>query len=583
MGGEHSMGPGGFARTPIEQVSPISFDLKQNRKRASLAEIIAVDYSGSMSATAGGRTKLELANEAAVRSSDLLGAGDRLGVMHVDTEVRWTVPLAPVEDKESIASRIRAVSTGGGGIYVDLALATSYAAIAREHVNLKHVLLFADGDDAEQMNDSVRLVGNAKRQGITTSVIALGRGADVAALERLSKLGDGRFYLIEDATRLPAVFAQETILAARSAINEVTFVPTPANAGAAIRGIDFAQAPPLTGYVVGVPKSRAQVHLTGPDGDPLLATWSAGIGRVAAFTSDYEDRWGKAWTGWSGAARLFAQIGRDIARLADDPRVRVQADATGGELHLSANVVDDDGRTESFRRFKVRLAGPGGFARELPLEVSGAGVYSASVPLSRLGPYVATVIDEAKGEPVGTTGAVLSAGEELRPTGSDRAVLARIALMTGGKVRDTLAGLFNDRSGRRFAYDDVSGLCAMLSALFLLGSVATRRLLFSWRGATLFARLTNALTGLVRRRRTDTPTTASAAPTLGALLRRKARAPEPAHAPAVPVRTHVPRAHPTPHAAAVPAPPTAPDEAAPASRPRTAAEILLERRRQRRQ
>lgn len=579
MGGERSMGPGGFARTPVEQVSPISFDLKQNRKRASLAEIIAVDYSGSMSAEAGGRTKLELANEAAVRSADLLGAGDRLGVMHVDTEVRWTVPLAPVEDQQSIASRIRAVSTGGGGIYVDLALASSYAALAREHVNLKHVLLFADGDDAEQMNDSVRLVSNAKRQGITTSVIALGRGSDVAALERLSKLGDGRFYLIEDATRLPAVFAQETILAARSSINEVTFVPTVATAGAAIRGIDFARAPPLTGYVVGVPKSRAQVHLTGPDGDPLLATWSAGIGRAAAFTSDYEDRWGKAWTGWSGGARLFAQIARDIARLADDPRVRVQADATGGELHLSANVVDDDGRTESFRRFKVRLAGPGGFARELPLEVSGAGVYSTSVPLSRLGPYVATVIDEAKGEPVGTTGAVLSAGEELRPTGSDRAILARIALMTGGKVRDTLAGLFDDRSGRRFAYDDVSGLSAMLSALFLLTSVATRRLLFSWRGATLFARLTNALSRLVRRRATDASASASAVPTLGALLRRKARAP--AHAPSVPVRGHVPRSRSTPHAPAASAAPTAPDETPPPSRPRTAAEILLERRRQR--
>ena len=38
MGGEHSFGPGGYGRTPVEEVSPVSFDLKQDRRRASLAE-----------------------------------------------------------------------------------------------------------------------------------------------------------------------------------------------------------------------------------------------------------------------------------------------------------------------------------------------------------------------------------------------------------------------------------------------------------------------------------------------------------------------------------------------------------------
>src|SRR6185369_12217456 len=96
MGGDHSMGPGGYARTPIEEVSPVSFDLKKEKRRASLAEVIAIDYSGSMSAIVGGQTKLALANEAAARSASLLGPGDRLGVEHVDDRVAWTVPLAAV-------------------------------------------------------------------------------------------------------------------------------------------------------------------------------------------------------------------------------------------------------------------------------------------------------------------------------------------------------------------------------------------------------------------------------------------------------------------------------------------------------
>ncbi|HEY4157461.1 MAG TPA: VWA domain-containing protein, partial [Polyangiaceae bacterium] len=476
MGGDHSLGPGGYGKTPIEEVSPVSFDLKQERRRASLAEVIAVDYSGSMGMSAGKNTKLELANEAAARSAQLLGAGDRLGVMHVDTAVRWTVPLAPVTDTAAIAKAIRAVGVGGGGIYVDLALETGYQALSHEHVQLKHMLLLSDGSDAEERSRAFSLVSSAKARGITTSVIALGSGADVPALEHMSQLGDGRFYLIEDAGRLPAVFAQETVLAARSSINELVFRPALGAPGPATRGIDFSSAPPLKGYVVTLGKPRAQVHLTGPEGDPILATWSVGVGRAAAFTSDYKDRWGVAWTSWEGASRLFGQLGRDVARRADNPRVRVEADTLGGDLRMRVGLVDERGHAENFRRLLARVAGPDGFTSTVPLEASGAGAYAGTLPLSRPGAYVVTAIDEQSNEPLGSTGAALSAGEELRPSGTDRGLLKRLSQTTGGKVRDTLAGIFNDRELKRFAYQNLGNLLILLAASLLLSSVAVRRL-----------------------------------------------------------------------------------------------------------
>src|SRR5262249_38259955 len=145
MGGDRGMGPGGYSRTPVEEVSPVSFDLKQERRRASLAEVIGIDISGSMAATAGKHTKLELANEAAARSASLLGPGDMLGVAHVDTKVQWSVPLGPVNDKAAIDKAIRAVGPGGGGIIVDITLDAGYAELDKVKVNLKHMLLFADG------------------------------------------------------------------------------------------------------------------------------------------------------------------------------------------------------------------------------------------------------------------------------------------------------------------------------------------------------------------------------------------------------------------------------------------------------
>jgi uncharacterized membrane protein len=598
MGGDRGFGPGGYARTPIEEVSPVSFDLKQEQRRASLAEVIGIDISGSMGVKVAGYTKLELANEAAARSAALLGPGDMLGVEHVDTAVKWSVPLGPVVDKAAIDKAIRGVGVGGGGIYVDITLDAGYAALDREKVNLKHLLLFADGSDAEQMAGCRAKVDAAFKRGITTSVVALGNGSDVPELEVLSRIGNGRFYLIEDATRLPSVFTQETILASRSALVEKDFRVDRGAPSAITAGIAFEEAPALKGYVVTVPKPRASVLLRGLEGDPILAVWSAGIGRSAAFTSDLKDRWGRAWTEWPGAARMIAQAARDVARKGDDPRVRVDADASGGELHVRATVVGDDGRAQSFRRLVVHVAGPDGFSREMALEATGAGAYAASIPLARPGTYITVARDELSGEAVGTTGAVLTAGEELRPTGSDLALLGRIAELTGGKKRDTLAGIFGDRASRRFAYEDASRSLLLLAAFALLFAVAARRLSLPDSVAALPARLYARL--FTRRPAPPRPAHAERAEaTLDALLgardrAARARAPEPAkHAPAPPPAARpapvaqspvrppspagAPRAPAAPANTAPPAP--APGAAGPPStRPMTAAEILLARR-----
>ena len=480
LGGDKSLGPGGYGKTPIEEVSPVSFDIKQEERRASLAEVIGIDISGSMSMSVGGRTKLELANEAAARSAALLGSGDLLGVEHVDTEVHWSVPLGPVTDQSAIEHAIRAVEVGGGGIIVPITLEAGYAALdgksGDRKVNLKHLLLFADGDDAEEMKPALLLAAPARARGITTSVVALGLGKDTADLEQLSKLGGGRFYLIEDAARLPSVFAQETILAARSSIVEERFRVSRAATADATAGIDFSEAPPLEGYVVTIPKGRASVLLRGPEGDPILATWAAGLGRAGVFTSDLKDRWGTAWTKWPGAARMVVQTARDLSRQAGDQRVRLESDASGGELHVRATVIGDDGRSEAFRRLTVRASGPGGFAMDVPLEATGAGSYSADLPLSRQGTYIVVAKDDDTGEALGVTGATLSRGEELRPTGSDRALLQKIAELTGGRSRDTLEGIFHDRVSARLGYSDETRSLVFLGALGLLLAVAARRL-----------------------------------------------------------------------------------------------------------
>jgi hypothetical protein len=407
-------------------------------------------------------------------------------------------------------------------------------------------------------------------------------------LEVLSRLGDGRFYLIEDARRLPTIFTQETILAARSALNEVDFRVALGASAPPTRGIDFGQAPILKGYVVTIPKPRAAVMLTGPEGDPVLATWSVGMGRSAAFTSDLKDRWGVHWTSWPGASSLVAQLARDVNRLADDPRVRLDADTAGGQLHIRAEVVDEEGRAQTFRRLLAHVAGPDGISHEVALEPIGAGAYAAIQPLSRPGTYVVTARDELDNKIAATTGAVLTAGEELRPTGSDRALLARISSMTGGKTRDTLAGIFSDRSAQRFSYWPLTPWLAGFASVFLLFSVAARRL-----------SVPDFLTRLRRRRKAKPKAPERSAEEMAATLdrlgqakeRSRTAAPGPSDLP--PLAQQAWRAPPTaqpvirPKGRAIPAVAAQPRMSVPpasagAPRALTAAEILLAKRRGRR-
>ncbi len=493
MGSENTMGPGGYGHTPIEEISPVTFDLTKERRKVQLTELIVIDYSGSMAAPVeGGKMKIDLANEAAARSARLLGPSDRLGVWHVDTDVKQTIPIGPVGDKDVIEKKIRSVGPGGGGIYIDLSLREGYKALLApsESSNLRHMLLFSDGADAEERNDAPKLVKEAASKGITTSVISLGEGPDVEGLAEMAKLGGGRFYLITDARKLPAVFAQETILAARSSIREEDFIPRVRSTSAALKGIPFGAGsgmPPLLGYVVTQVKPRAQLILDGVDGDPVLAEWPLGLGHTAAFTSDYTDIWGQKWIAWPRSATLMTQLAREIGRKADEARLRMETQAQDGMLHITAEPTGLAGLS-GLMHLKAHVEAPDGTGFDVDLLPAPSGAYVADLPISTPGAYVVRALDvgdDGKGTiSAGLSAAVLSRSDELRPTGSDRRALERIAELSGGIVyaaatggaRPSFGDVFLRRTGLRpTALPLAPYLLPAALALMLLG-VAARRL-----------------------------------------------------------------------------------------------------------
>src|SRR5690606_28593106 len=126
----------------------------------------------------------------------------------------------------------------------------AFGVLRDSDAQLKHLLLFSDGFDSEQMAGTDGQVRAAAASGITTSVVSMGLGPDSRALEHLSRLGGGRFYVVEDLRQLPRIFTQETVEASRAALEEGAFQPTPRTGSKITAGIDWAAAPPLGGYAI---------------------------------------------------------------------------------------------------------------------------------------------------------------------------------------------------------------------------------------------------------------------------------------------------------------------------------------------
>ncbi|HEY8458910.1 MAG TPA: VWA domain-containing protein, partial [Blastocatellia bacterium] len=174
-GGKRAYGPGGYFKSPLEPVLPVSMELRQESRKLSMAIVIAMDRSGSMSAPAGGgRSKMDLANLAAAQALDMLTPEDEFGVIAVDEASHIIADLQKADDPASIRAKILKIDSAGGGIYVFEALTTAAHMLLKAQAGTRHIILFADATDSEQPGKYQELLQQCEQSGITVSVIALG-------------------------------------------------------------------------------------------------------------------------------------------------------------------------------------------------------------------------------------------------------------------------------------------------------------------------------------------------------------------------------------------------------------------------
>lgn len=484
-GGRRSFGSGGWHRSPVERVLPVTMELRDEHRKLSVAMAIALDRSGSMAVrTPDGRPKMDLANEGAAATIELLGARDQVAVFAVDSEPHEVVPLTPVTNKAAIAGRVLGIRSEGGGIYVYAALLAAGKAIAEAQAGTRHIVLFADANDAEEPGDYKNLLEQYTRAGMTVSVMAMGSANDQDAkfLEDVAQRGNGRIAYAERAEDIPRLFAQETVLVARS-----SWIAEPATLQArqAIevelgRSEELAGAwPTVVGYNLTYPRDRATVLAMAP-GDPAapaVATWRIGGGRAVAVAVAVDDPKSPEILAWRGYAPLLAGLVRWAAGGGDAPGM-LGAERAGRAVTLRLEL--DPARRAEWPATPPLLTlnqdGEVAAPRSVVMQPVDAGRYEAVVRLDDERTLLPAVVIGERA--VIGPALALPYGPEAEPRHGQRpgdAVLSDLARDAGGTVRADLLGAFaNPPSPGRLAE---AALPLLIAALLLaLAEIAVRRL-----------------------------------------------------------------------------------------------------------
>ncbi len=264
LGGDESFGLGGYYKTVVEEVLPVRSDFEKEKEKPGLGMVLIIDKSGSM-----GGQKIELAKDAARGAVDLLGSKDQIGVIAFDGSPYWVSEVKSASQKGSVVDRISGIEAGGGTALYP-AMQEALKALQATSAKLKHVIILTDGYSTPGDFEGITQEMAAAR--ITVSTVGIG-DADQNLLERISELGNGRYYFASDPSSVPQIFAKETMTASKSAINEEPFLPIVVRASQALSDINFEDAPFLLGYVVTRPKATSEVILATEAGDPLLSWW----------------------------------------------------------------------------------------------------------------------------------------------------------------------------------------------------------------------------------------------------------------------------------------------------------------------
>src|SRR5882724_1484055 len=214
VGGDQAYAAGGYRGTPLEDTLPVSMELDSKKVLPSGAVVLVMHGMEF----AGGN---QVARDCAQGVLAALGPADEMGVLLWDGSERWLFPLQKVRDKKDLGRQIAGMSQGDLGSFQHI-LELAHGALKQSTSNLKHIILFSDGDPGAPSTQLMQAIVGDR---ITVSTILISGHVGPDTMIWMADQGKGRFYNVTSPNDLPQIFIKETAVILKSAIYEDPFKP----------------------------------------------------------------------------------------------------------------------------------------------------------------------------------------------------------------------------------------------------------------------------------------------------------------------------------------------------------------------
>jgi uncharacterized membrane protein len=402
VGGEESLGLGGYKGSTVEKALPVTL-IPPQKEEHSTAVILVIDKSGSMRK----ENRILYAKEGARTVARNLKDTDLLGIVGFDQEPFVVVPLDYLgrarPDIEDRLSRLKA----SGGTFLLPALHEAKRQLERQDATRKQIVILTDGETGGSGSDYLDLVSVMHReQKMIISAIAVGEQANLRLLSRIADYGGGAFHHTSDPSTLPDLFLDEMEEEGEEkTMVEKDLTPIPNRESPLLKGLEDRPLPPVKGYVEAEVKKGARTDIAlRVDGKrpPLMASWEYGQGKSVAFTSDANGRWSAPWVSWEGFSKFWSQAVRwclpEVQRKDSHFAVELGHNDSGLLVALFSYGTSEEGRAAS-----ADVQGPTKSEAVFPLERIAPGHYQGAYATTAPGDYRVEV--------------TLPTGEKLGPFG----------------------------------------------------------------------------------------------------------------------------------------------------------------------
>jgi uncharacterized membrane protein len=433
IGGPNGFGAGGWSNTELEKAMPVDFQIKS----AKVVPVGALVLNMHASEIPAANYWQKVIAQEALKA---LGPRDYCGLVYFGGSDQWLWNMAQggmLRVGPNRGMMLKKIDTMQIGDMPNFDPSMKKAVLGlnglpADQVSTKHMIMASDGDPGAPSASTINAI---KQAGITVTTVAVGAHgpAGSATLQNIATATGGKYYIVNNNRALPKIFQREARRVARPLVYEPNPPVSPqiSTQNEIVQGLGNA-FPPISGFVLTTVKENSLVDVvlrsplpSEPENSTILATWTYGLGKSVAFTTDAGKRWASSWTGWEEYDRFFSQMLRWSMRpTGDTGNFAVATDVEGGKTRVIVSALDKDDEFLNYQAMDGTVLAPDMQSIPLKMEQSAPGRYVGEFDSGKPGSYLISI---RAGKAMIRTGVNIGYSSEFRDRETNSLLLKSIA------------------------------------------------------------------------------------------------------------------------------------------------------------